>query len=75
MLAFDLSEAKLIRVQENAARLRLGNIACAWGDATEVTLRGVGEFDIVLADVPCSNSAVLARRVEVRHRLKRSPLK
>lgn len=74
VIAFDVSEKKLARVQENMSRLGLNNIAGAFGDGREVELPGMGEFDCVLVDVPCSNTGVMSRRVELRQRLREADL-
>lgn len=39
-------------------------------EAGELTGRGAGWADLVLTDVPCSNSGVLARRTEARYRVR-----
>ena len=45
-----------------------GQIECRLADAT--ALKDEGEFDLVLADVPCSGTGTLGRNPEIRHRLK-----
>jgi 16S rRNA (cytosine967-C5)-methyltransferase len=67
ILACDQSESKEERIRENIARMGYRSIATVVADAAEV--RFPEQFDRILVDGPCSNSGVLARRVEARHRL------
>lgn len=64
VIAHDLDERRLRRVVENVARLRLEQVVEVAADAA-----ALAPADCVLADVPCSNTGVLGRRVEVRSRL------
>jgi 16S rRNA (cytosine967-C5)-methyltransferase len=63
VFAHDVDAVRRRRVAENAARLRM-----PWLRVVD-SLEGLPPVDSVLVDVPCSNTGVLARRVEVRHRL------
>jgi 16S rRNA (cytosine967-C5)-methyltransferase len=67
ILACDVTEAKVEMIRENIARMGYRSIALVQADAAEV--RFPEKFDRVLVDAPCSNSGVLARRVEARHRV------
>lgn len=67
VLACDVGEEKIERIQQNIARMGYTNVATVIADAREV--RFPEKFDRVLIDAPCSNSGVLGRRVEARHRL------
>lgn len=64
VFAFDVDPQRRERIAENVARLRLEASVTIVGDAKSLPVA-----DAVLADVPCSNTGVLARRVEVRRRL------
>lgn len=65
-LALDLDLRRLRRVGENVERLGLAAVHLAVADARATPTAGV--FDVVLADVPCSGTGVLARRPDARWR-------
>ncbi|MDA0372323.1 MAG: hypothetical protein O2865_00920 [Planctomycetota bacterium] len=64
ILAHDIDADRSARITENAARLRM-----PWIEVIDTVENLAQPVDRVLVDVPCSNTGVLARRVEVRHRL------
>lgn len=68
ILATDIDPERLKRVQENIARLGLMSITII--PYTQLAHGTVGPFDAILLDVPCSNTGVLARRIEARYRLR-----
>lgn len=64
IIATDIDPERLKSVKENTARL---GITCVNILPYEQILNS--EFDAVLLDVPCSNTGVLAKRIEVRYRV------
>jgi 16S rRNA (cytosine967-C5)-methyltransferase len=70
IIACDLDQQKLDVIRENCQRLGVNIVETCTPERLEDLSRQYGPFDSVLVDVPCSNTAVLARRVEARHLLK-----
>ena len=68
MLATDASPRRLKALAE---RLEKAGVQVRTVDADAVALPvELGEFDLILCDVPCSGTGTLARNPEIRHRLK-----
>lgn len=65
--AVDVSETKLERVRDNCERMGIDIVQTRL--AEEIGTLATGGFDLALADVPCSNTGVLARRPEARWRV------
>jgi len=69
IVALDLSPRRLRQVTENALRLGARAVWPVAGDGAACERLFRGDFDAALVDVPCSNTGVLARRVESRWRV------
>ena len=68
MLAIDASRNRLDRIKRRLGDGIWTNIEIRLGSHLDLPEDATG-FDAALVDAPCSNTGVLARRVEVRHRL------
>ena len=64
--AVDTTAEKLAAIESNCRRLGVTIVRTVLADQVGGLLPG--GFDVALADVPCSNTGVLARRVEARWR-------
>jgi len=69
--AFDISDDKVQKINENIKRLGLNNITALVKDA-EIYDEGLKESaDIVIADLPCSGLGVMGRKVDIKYRVTR----
>ncbi len=70
LVCTDSNEKRLPRLQDNLERLHAGKAEIACHDWTQPAPEAWhGQFDGILLDVPCSNTGVIRRRVDVRWRL------
>lgn len=67
IVACEVNERRLEQMRERLAPYA-SRVECRLGDAS--ALSDVSEFDVVLADVPCSGTGTLGRNPEIRHRLR-----
>lgn len=71
LIACDSSPARLTRLRDNLTRLRIHNAQIMQHDFVSDTPPPFGNllFDRILLDVPCSNTGVMRRRIDVRWRM------
>ncbi len=70
IIATDIDSERLKKVKENTTRLGINSV-----DIVPYEELLDSKFDCVLLDVPCSNTGVLARRIEARYRIKTKAIK
>lgn len=75
IIATDIDAKRLEKVKENITRLGIKGVNIIAYDRIRAEAERIGGFDAVLLDVPCSNTGVLARRVEARYRIKPNAVK
>ncbi len=67
ILAFELHEERLTRMRENMQRLGVTGIRMEHRDASlPLPKKELAQFDLVLADVPCSSLGLIDRKPELR---------
>lgn len=69
IIATDIDSERLEKVKENIARLGINSVNVVRYENLEKVAAEIGPFDCVLLDVPCSNTGVLAKRIEARYRI------
>jgi 16S rRNA (cytosine967-C5)-methyltransferase len=73
IIACDSSPRRIPRLQENLRRMRVAiarTFELNWTSSKGVPPWGALRFDRILLDVPCSNTGVMRRRIDVRWRIK-----
>lgn len=73
VFATDVSAERLRKIEQNVRRLGLSCVVpqLIARDGSDIP---AGPFDAILVDAPCTNTGVLSKRIEVRHRLRESEI-
>jgi 16S rRNA (cytosine967-C5)-methyltransferase len=75
VIARDLSQDKLKKMEENQTRMNLENIEFEIQDATKPDEKYLEKADIVVADVPCSGFGVMGKKRDIRYRIRKDDLR
>jgi len=70
VIARDVSEKKTDLIKENALRLKASNVTIQVKDALEIDETLLGKADVVIADLPCSGIGIMAKKPEIRYRIR-----
>lgn len=74
VLSFDVSEKKLLRMEENRRRMRKENMETAVSDACIYNEELSQSADVVLADVPCSGLGVIGKKPDIKYHVTKQTL-
>ena len=74
IIATDINKDRLKNLAQNCTRLKIRSAEIIDYDKIDALLCEIHNVDAVIIDVPCSNTAVLAKRCEVRHRIKQKQI-
>ena len=69
VLARDVSETKVALIEENIARMGIGNITVEVYDATRKDADLENQADVLLADVPCSGLGVMGKKRDIKYHI------
>lgn len=69
VIARDVSENKLKRIEENALRLKLKNIEVQKQDATNLVEADIKAFPLVIADLPCSGLGIIRKKPDIKYHI------
>lgn len=69
VLSRDVSDSKVALIEENIARMGLGNIVVEIHDATVKDESLTKQADVVLADVPCSGLGVMGKKRDIKYHI------
>ena len=67
VLSRDISESKLVIIEENASRMRADNVCVELWDATVLDETYKEQADVVLMDVPCSGLGVMGKKRDIKY--------
>lgn len=68
VLSCDLHAHKLALIEKNAERLGISILRAEQHDATKLTPELCEQFDLVIADVPCSGLGVIRKKPDIRYK-------
>jgi len=73
--AFDVYDAKIQRINENAKRLGSKNITAIKADSSNFNPEFYEKADYILADVPCSGLGIIRRKPDIKYVRKEEDIK
>lgn len=75
VLAFDLTNQKVLRMEENRRRMSMNNMTTAVNDAIIYKEELYRLADVVIADVPCSGLGVIGKKQDIKYHVSKQSLK
>ena len=69
LYSFDISENKLQRIRDNAARLGFSDLMITEADAAVLHEEYEGMADVLIADLPCSGLGVMGRKNDIKYNI------
>ncbi len=69
LYSFDVSDAKLSLIRENADRCNFGNVDIILADATGFNREYEEKANVLIADLPCSGLGVMGRKNDIKYNI------